>query len=62
LSIRIESIGVEGDEMWKILDKILHQAHMIPGIVLLKSDPVSGEYVFIWEVYTQEEGYTEDDG
>jgi len=47
LSIGIEGVGVEEDPVGEIVNQVLHQSHVRPGVSSYESDPVPYEYVFI---------------
>ena len=57
----IEGVGVEVDAVREMVDEVLYQPHVIPGIIRLKPDPVSGKDVVEGEIYAQQEGDSADE-
>ena len=52
---------VEGEALGEVLDEVLDQAHVIPGVEPLESDPIAPEHYIIGIVCAEEESESRDD-
>jgi len=58
----VDKVGVKGDEMGKIVDKAVNQAHMAVGVNTGKLYPVTAEHLVIGEINSEVQGNSKEDG